>query len=363
MFHHRRPRVFTRQPPCWDRPRPIWASLLVAFACGSDPWEAGNLVAGTVDEDPSLPAFDVAGSRLHLETMGDPANPTLVFLHGGPGTGDYRSLLRLEEPVDGRSLAEDYHLVFYDQRGAGLSRRHGDLKGALDYAVGGLELRDYLGDLEEIVEAFSPDRPVHLFGHSWGGMHAVQYVNAHPERVAGLVLSEPGSLSAEIENSLDLEFTTVQFADPALNDFMWEQQGLSAHDHASLDYLFMVGFLNLGGIDAYHFSETDPLPLFRFGVVASLNDLGQDGMNAEGTYTFDFTDNLDSFRGKTLFINGDQNEILSVDFQRKHNMPLFSDVRLEVIEGAGHDLMWTHAEDHVRLIRTHLEGIVLAEAQ
>ena len=44
-------------------------------------------------------------------------------------------------------------------------------------------------------------------------------------------------------------------------------------------------------------------------------------------------------------------------------MPLFSDVRLEVIEGAGHDLMWTHAEDHVRLIRTHLEGIVLAEAQ
>jgi proline iminopeptidase len=43
-------------------------------------------------------------------------NTVLVILYGGPG-GDYRSLLGLKKPAD------QYQVVFYNQRGAGLSQR------------------------------------------------------------------------------------------------------------------------------------------------------------------------------------------------------------------------------------------------
>ena len=92
--------------------------LPIALAGCLDPDEPGNLVPKTVDEDPALPRIEVAGTLLHAEAFGDPTAPTVMVLHGGPG-GDYRSLLPL------RALADDgYRVVFWDQRGAGLSQRH-----------------------------------------------------------------------------------------------------------------------------------------------------------------------------------------------------------------------------------------------
>ena len=34
-----------------------------------------------------------------------------------------------------------------------------------------------------LVERFSPDAPVTLFGHSWGAMYAALYIQRHPDRV------------------------------------------------------------------------------------------------------------------------------------------------------------------------------------
>src|SRR5262245_44675256 len=83
-----------------------------------DPGEPGTLVPGTVHQDPTLPRIQINGTLLHAESFGDPAGPTVLVLHGGPGS-DYRSLLHL------KALADDgYKVVFWDQRGAGLSQRH-----------------------------------------------------------------------------------------------------------------------------------------------------------------------------------------------------------------------------------------------
>src|SRR5580765_7283461 len=91
------------------------APLVTGCLCASDP---GNLIPKTVAEDPSLPAIDLAGTRFHAEAFGDANAPVLLVLHGGPGS-DYRNLLPLQ------ALADDgYRVVFWDQRGAGLSARH-----------------------------------------------------------------------------------------------------------------------------------------------------------------------------------------------------------------------------------------------
>ncbi len=83
-----------------------------------DPGEPGLLVPLTVDEDPSLSSISVNGTQLHSESFGNPNDPMIVVLHGGPG-GDYRSLLNIS-----KFSADSFFVVFYDQRGSGLSKRH-----------------------------------------------------------------------------------------------------------------------------------------------------------------------------------------------------------------------------------------------
>ena len=131
--------------------------------CASDP---GDLVPRTVSEDPSLPAIDVNGTRLHAEAFGDPDAPIILVLHGGPG-GDYRSLTPLE------ALADDgYRVVLWDQRGAGLSERHDGPTFDLD---------TYMNDLHAVIAYYttSASQPVVFVGHSWGAMYATAYINEY----------------------------------------------------------------------------------------------------------------------------------------------------------------------------------------
>ena len=332
----------------------IW--ILLA-SCGKDPLAPNNLVPATVDEDPSIPAIEVNGTRLHLETFGDPANPVLIFLHGGPGTGDYRSFNRMLQAYEGYQLTDEYFVIMYDQRGAGLSRRYGDINAANKYSISELSLNNYLKDLEGIIEMFSPNQKVILFGHSWGGMHVMMYVNAHPDKVAGVILSEPGSFNAAIENDLSLTVASTDLMGEATNDVYWSHQNISPNEHQMLDYSYMNGFYNGLAPDYYHFSETDILPVFRFGAVASVNDLGPDGMTSDGTYTFDFTTNLSQFTTKVLFINGDLNEILTPEFQEK-NRAYLPNSELKMIEGVGHDLIWIKPGEHVELIKEYLDEVL-----
>lgn len=331
--------------------------ILLLASCGKDPLEPNNLVPATVDEDANIPAIEVNGTRLHLETFGNSNNPVMIFLHGGPGTGDYRAFLRMLNEYDGYKLTDEYFVIMYDQRGAGLSRRYGDIDKASNHSISELTLENYLKDLEGIVEYFSPNEKVILFGHSWGGMHAMMYVNAHPDKVAGVILSEPGSFNAEIENTLGLTVASTDLMAEPTNDVYWNHQNISPDGHLMLDYLYMNGFYNGLGPVYYHFSETDILPVFRFGAVASVNDLGLDGMTSGGTYTFDFTNNLHLFTTKVLFINGDLNEVLTPEFQSK-NRAYLPNSELKIIEGAGHDLIWIKAGEHVKLIKEYLDEIL-----
>ena len=67
----------------------VTAALLPLLAGGCDTHQLddpGLLVPKTVDEDPSLPSIFVNGTQLHAETYGDPHNPMIVVLQGGPGS-------------------------------------------------------------------------------------------------------------------------------------------------------------------------------------------------------------------------------------------------------------------------------------
>ena len=109
---------------------------------------------------------------MYWEQIGRPDGRPVLFLHGGPGAGAGIVHRRFFDPNLWRA-------VIFDQRGAGRSRPQGALRcNDTDALVGDIErLRRHLG-----IESWL------LFGGSWGSTLALSYAQAHPERVAALVL-------------------------------------------------------------------------------------------------------------------------------------------------------------------------------
>ncbi len=324
------------------------ATLASLASCNSnalDVGEPGNLVPHTVDENPDLPTLSLNGSQFHIETFGTPGKPVIVFLHGGPG-GDYRSLLRLQDMYNGHSLADNYFLVFWDQRGAGLSRRHAKSDVSIDI---------YKEDLRQIVEHFSPSAPVVLIGHSWGGMYATAFINEYPAMVRGAVLLESGPLTGALYEEIKTRLISLDFFSEWLNDFAWSQQFISADDHARWDFQRLLG-MKQSQPEYYQDMNTDPAPFWRLGAAANQYIL-EDGMDDKSLMTYNFADkHLPDFTTEVLFVASGNNTVIGREFQERQRH-LYPQSRLEVIPGCGHDLQWKKPAECVVAIRTYLNTL------
>jgi len=325
--------------------RPGWLPValvaLAAAACDPiSPDEPGALVPKTVMEDPTLPAIEVNGARFHAETFGDPANPAIVFLHGGPG-GDYRSMLELAKPIGGPSLADDYFVVYWDQRGAGLSQRVGKET---------LTIEQYLADLDAIVNRYSSGRPVYLVGISWGGMFATDYINTHPTKVAGAVLIEPGPMDGATMERIQNDMFEMKLGAEWLNDYAWSSGFFTPDGHARKDYERMLGLRD--GQPRYHQSLSNPEPGWRQGAVANRSII-ESAQDDDGTFDYDFTTNLRAYTTPVQFITGSLSEILGASLQRQQ-VKHFPSANLVEVSGAGHDVAWVRTADVLAIIRPYL---------
>ncbi len=98
-----------------------------------------------------------AGVQLATYRWGNPAGPVLLLVHGYPDNHEvWLPLIN--------QLAADFHIIAYDVRGAGASDRP---KHRHDYRLPLLA-----DDLEAVILAHSPDRPVHLIAHDWGSIQS-----------------------------------------------------------------------------------------------------------------------------------------------------------------------------------------------
>jgi len=128
-------------------------------------------------------SFNSAGAELHYTGAGTGA--PVVLLSGGPGLNvDY--VLPIAQ-----FLPSGYRSIAFEQRGTGRSRPQ-----AFDPAA--LTLHGAVEDLEALRVHLQQDR-LTLLGHSWGGMLAMAYAAAHPDRVARLILVESGGPTLEFQ--------------------------------------------------------------------------------------------------------------------------------------------------------------------
>jgi len=303
--------------------------------CASDP---GNLVPKTVAEDDSLPALGINGTRLHVESFGPPLAPTLIVLHGGPGQ-DYRSMLPLQ------ALADDgYQVVFWDQRGTGLSER-------VDPET--VDLNVYLEDLKQIIDHFTPQHaPVVLIGHSWGAMYATAFVNEHGDyngQIRGEILSEPGAFTyAQLKDFLKKMQGSLSLVGEQFNDVMWSEQFLSPADHERADYQQLQ--FSIKGIPSEHADPNKPTPRWRNGAAINhrLLTVAEQG--------FDWTTHLSEYTHPVLFLRGELNDVCTLEHQQGLASS-YPHATVETIENVGHEMIWEKPDEYLAHTRAYLRAI------
>ncbi|BDP40337.1 proline iminopeptidase [Deinococcus aetherius] len=163
----------------------------------------------TWQDEPTLERLN--GADLYFEVTGPedppPGEPTVVFLHGGPGYNSYAFRTLFGERL------EDRRVVYLDQRGSGRS-------GALaDTDQGGdtLDLDTLVADVEAVREYLGAESIVPL-GHGFGALVALEYARRWPTRTARVVVVNPWLHFPELALTLLAEASArrgVPLDDPA----------------------------------------------------------------------------------------------------------------------------------------------------
>jgi proline-specific peptidase len=146
----------------------------------------------------------VPGGRVWYKIVGAGDAIPFLTLHGGPGAGhDYLESLE--------ALAVDRPVVFFDQLGCGHSEKPDD--------VSLWRIERFVEEVAAVRKALDLER-VHLFGQSWGGWLAIEYMMGKPSGIISLILaSTSASLRQVAEETARLKATLPKEVLDTLNRY------------------------------------------------------------------------------------------------------------------------------------------------
>ena len=257
--------------------------------------------------------FDVDGAALVPDGPAMRERPTVVLLHGGPGSFDHTYF----KPEFSR-LAEVAQVVYLDLPGHGRSQ-WGDPESWSFEACA--------DDVRGFCDALSIARPV-VYGHSLGGFVAMVYGARHPGHAAGLVLHSTMA-------RFDLERLVEDFRRAGGDDVASVAERVYGGDSESVTDEEWAPCWALFGPWV-----TGEQERARTTVNRELNAPGLVLMRS-----FDAVDRLGAIDCPTLVCVGELDPMTSVAAAQEIAEALPAAVaRLEVIEGAGH-FSWMDAPE------------------
>ncbi len=155
---------------------------------------------------------EVNGWRMHYLDEGQ--GPPVVMLHGNPTWSFYYRKLVLR-------LRDRFRTIVPDHIGCGLS----DKPTASRYPF---RLRRRVDDFAALMAHLDIDEKVFLVLHDWGGMIGMAWAVEHPERVAGLVVTNTAAFLPPAGRRLPLRLQVIRRGGPlaaglvlGLNLFAW----------------------------------------------------------------------------------------------------------------------------------------------
>lgn len=293
----------------------------------------------TVSSDTQLPQIQINQVRLHAERFGAEDAPLIIVLHDGPG-GDYRSLLPL------KALSQKgYQVLFYDQRGSGLSAR---------VPASQLSIKTSLQDLEALAQEFANQQPITLIGHGWGGMLASAYTGRHPQQVAQLVLLEPGFLNEEMAALVLPAMSRTSFGFITKTTTAWIRSlHINNNDQdARSDFVFS----QIREQPIYHCENHRPdLNHYWRAGFGSWKMITESTFDEKGKLELNFTQGLRNFKAPVLILASSCNQLTGKSFQARQQR-VFVNAQMQVVKDSGHEFLIHQPQQTLSLISDYLKA-------
>jgi len=281
----------------------------------------------------------------HVWIWGEPAPPQvpLVLVHGWMDVAASYQFM-----VD--AFARDRYVIAPDWRGYGLTRAP---------ATDSYWLPDYLADLDRLIDHYCPEAPVDLVGHSMGGNVAMLYAGVRPQRVRRLVnlegfgmpASRPQQAPRRLARWLDelqahrrgeLDLKSYDSADGVAQRLMKTNRRLSADK---------AGWL------ARHWARPDEQGRWRI-----LGDAAHKVINPQLARVDEVLEIYRSIAAPTLAVET-REDSLAQWWRGKYTLDEYherlkalSDVRVEVLDDAGHMVHHDQPQRLARLIEAFLDA-------
>ncbi len=279
---------------------------------------------------------EVPGGRVWYRIVGSGTRTPVLVLHGGPGAPSYYL-----KPL--AALADERPVVFYDQLGAGHSDQPTD--------TSLWRVERFVEELGRMREALGLEQ-VHILGHSWGSMLAVDYMLTRPQGIRSLILASPAlSIPRWLRDADSLKAT--------LPDSV--QRVIARHETAgtteSPEYQTAV-------MEYYRrfLARREPWSPDIDSTFAQLSMSvygtmwGPSEFTATGTLrNYDRTDRLGEIGVPTLFTAGRYDE--ATPGTVRYYQSLVSGSELIILEGSAHLTMQDEPEEYVALVRGFLRRV------
>lgn len=281
--------------------------------------------------------LDVGGYDLFYRRFGS-GDETLIGLHGGPGIPhDYLAPLAAHG-------SEERTVYLYDQFGVGRS------DGPATGDFGRYTVEHYRGELEVFRDALDVEQ-ITLYGHSWGGMLALEYALAYPERVERLVLA---NALADFESAYAAIRSTVETLSEESREAIATHEASRTFDHPE----FQEALMELIGTHICRM-ESFPRPLSQ-----SFENMNHDiyGLmwgptefvvpETSRLHGWDVSDRLADLDVPTLVITGSYDELspeLAADLAAG-----ITGAELVELDASSHMPFWEQPDEHFEAVEAFL---------
>lgn len=277
----------------------------------------------------------VDGGQIWYRVTGSGHATPVILLHGGPGFSSYY-LKSLE------ALGDERRVIRYDQLGGGKSDPLTDTTK--------MTIAHFVAELDALRQHLGIDR-MHVYGHSWGSILALEYYRAHANRVVSLTLASPALDIPEWErHARDLLKTLPDSMQRAVQVREAEKKYDAPDYQAALNEFYN------------RYVWRNPVAADLDSTMASFNQTIYNYMQGPSEFTitgtlkqYNATSFLDRVRVPVLYTVGEFDEANPA--QVRHLASLTPNARVAVIPGAAHITAWDNPEENLRAVREFLRAV------
>lgn len=279
-----------------------------------------------------MPKLEIDGRQYHIQQAGE--GPDVVLIHGV--TGDLSIWFLCKAMTE---LAKDHRVTAFDLRGHGYS----------DVPPDGYTSADHAADLFALMDHIGAERAT-VVGHSFGGVIAGHAAVLAPERIEGIVFSDPyfpGLRHLEDASKWghwQAFRTEADEAGVVLSDEFWYDLDKFFDQVLHLDDERILKFRHAVGLPA----------------MGRLLRLGRTTCGADSKAVAGLTEGaIRSITAPSLALFGEHSPFLATMHYLAENLP---NCRPEIVPEAKHRAPEENPEGFVSAVRGFLDSLKLAEA-